>query len=295
MTPRPRRPAGARSREPWLTIACLNALFLPLAVLITIIYSLASVAIVFVYAVTVRRRRKVLWLIRRLISYYGRAILAAAWPWVRVSYEDLSPEDDPPFVYMANHRAACDAFLMAVLPVEAIQVVNIWPFRIPWIGFMARVAGYLSVREMPFAAFRDAGAKLLHEGVNIITFPEGTRSGSVQMGQFNSSAVRLAMAAKASIAPLAIAGSERTPPRGSVLLRPAWIRIQKLPAITPQHYEGMRAFAVKQRVRHRLQQHLDRIEGRAGGPDDALTSIGGRTAGTGETDSTTGSAPPPSP
>ena len=54
---------------------------------------------------------------------------------------------DRSYIFVCNHRAASDAFLMCVLPVEAVQVVNTWPFHLPVLGRFARMAGYLNIKK----------------------------------------------------------------------------------------------------------------------------------------------------
>jgi len=149
---------------------------------------------------------------------------------------------------------------MAVLPVEGVQVVNIWPFRIPVIGFFARKAGYLNIRMMPSEEFFGNALELLREKVSIIFFPEGTRSGNRNIGNFHGSAFRLALKSKAPVVPLCISGSENIPPKGSLLLRPGTIRIRRLPAITWNEYKEMSVFTFKNRIREMIGRELALME-----------------------------------
>ena len=137
---------------------------------------------------------------------------------------------------------------MSVLPVECVEILNIWPSRLPFVNCFSRLAGYLRVREMPFDQFIEAGSRLLADGVSIIAFPEGTRSGSCNLGQFHGSAFRLAQHAGAKICPLTISGNENIPPRGSLVLHPGRIVISKLPAVTCEQYKEMNAYRLKTRV-----------------------------------------------
>jgi len=243
-----------------LRVAWLNFAFWVLFSIVTAGFIVGGFICACVHALCVRDRRKTLRLVRRTISYYGAATLRCGWPMVRVRYVDHAPGDTPPFVFVANHRTTSDAYVMGCLPCEAVQVVNIWPFRIPFLGRIARLAGYLSVREMPMEDFLRRGAELLSQGVSVITFPEGTRSGSRRMGQFHGSAFRLAIHAGARIAPLAISGNEHIPRRGSLWLHPGKITIDKLPALDAAQYQTLGAYKLKTRVREVIQQQLDRME-----------------------------------
>ena len=125
--------------------------------------------------------------LRLTIRWYGRVIIwVLPQPFLKVRYLDKDSEIHvpQPCIVICNHRSSSDPFLMACFSFEAIQIVNIWPFKIPLLGFFARLAGYLSVNEMPFEVFGQRCGQLLDQGVSIIAFPEGTRSGVNTMGQF---------------------------------------------------------------------------------------------------------------
>ena len=241
----------------FLQLFWLNAVFLMLCPIVTIAFAILGTVYVTLFSLCVRDHARTLWLIRRSAAQYGRAIVRCGWPLVRVQYVDHAPHDKPPFVFVANHRSTSDGFLVACLPYEAIQVVNIWPFKIPILGVVARIAGYLSIREMPFERFLERGSQLLNQGVSIVTFPEGTRSGSATMGPFHSSAFRLAQHAGVSLVPMAISGNENIPRRGTFWLQPGNITVHKLPAITPDVYAELSSFKLKTLVHDRLASFLE--------------------------------------
>jgi 1-acyl-sn-glycerol-3-phosphate acyltransferase len=237
-------------------VLLLNVVFWPTALLVTALFvliggpSLTAVGLL-------TNRRLVLRLLRRTISHYGASIILCGWPWVRVTFVDLAPQDKPPFIYVANHRSSSDPFLMACLPVEAIQVLNNWPARLPILGIVSRIAGYLKVRQMPLEEFIAKGAVLLKEGCSVVAFPEGTRSGSTRMGPFHGAVFRLALQEGATIVPLAIMGNEDIPRRGTLWLRPGRIVITKLPAITAEQYAGMTPYKLKTLVHDIIGRHLE--------------------------------------
>jgi 1-acyl-sn-glycerol-3-phosphate acyltransferase len=208
-----------------------------------------------------RGRRTGLRLIRRSISRYGTLVLHCGWPFARVRYRDLAPGDRTPFVAVANHRSAADPFLMACLPVELIQVVNRWPFRLPLLGMVARLGGYIDVRAMSFEQFLETGGALLRQGVAVVAFPEGTRATGPAMGPFHGAAFRLAQQAGVPVVPLAISGSGRILPKGSLLLRPGIIRLDKLPAFSAERCADMTPFALKTAVHRAIEEHLAVREG----------------------------------
>ena len=235
----------------------LNLWFWTVAPLCTVLFGLPAAIYICLYHFANRNRRKTNRLLRRTISHYGSIILKCGWPFATVTFKDYAPGETPPFVFVANHPSSSDGFLMAFLPFECVQVLNIWPAKIPVLKFIARHAGYLKVREMPFDEFLEKGSKLLREGCSVIAFPEGTRSGYREMGQFHGSAFRLAQHNGVPIVPIVLAGNREMPPRGSALLRPGHIVVSKLPAVTPAQYEGMNPFRLKTLVRDTIRRHLE--------------------------------------
>lgn len=189
--------------------------------------------------------------LRREISWYGAVVIRILpFPFVRLSVKDLSKENIPgPYLFVCNHRSASDPFLLAVFPYEIVQIVNIWPFKLPALGFAAKLAGYLSVREMPFEVFFNRTSELINAGASIAAFPEGTRSRNNSLGQFHGAVFRVALATKIPIVPVCITGNENIPPVGSPFLRPGVIKIHRLPALTYQEYAGFTPYKLKNYVR----------------------------------------------
>jgi 1-acyl-sn-glycerol-3-phosphate acyltransferase len=151
---------------------------------------------------------------------------------------------------------------MACLPFEIVQVVNIWPFKLPVLGFMARAAGYLSVREMPFEEFSRRVTDLLNQGVSVVAFPEGTRSADGSLGQFHSSIFRVALTSGYPIAPVCITGNEKIPARGTLLLKPGIIKMHKLPHLKFEDFKNQSPFKLKNDVRQLIARGIEAAEGK---------------------------------
>ncbi len=233
-----------------LKIAFLNLFFYPLFIIFTLMafINLGSLIILLLLFLP---KLKILKFIRLAIRWYGAVIIwVLPFPLIRLDYKNFCTNHPAgPHLIVCNHRAASDPFLMAVFPYEAVQVVNIWPFRLPGLGVIAKIAGYLSVREMSYELFATKTAKLIAEGVSIVAFPEGTRSRDKSVGQFHSAIFRTALATHAAIVPVCITGNESVPPIGSGLLRPGIVKIHRLPALTWEEYGTFSAFKLKNLVR----------------------------------------------
>lgn len=208
--------------------------------------------------------RRVMRLTRHAVRWYGFTVIyVLPFPFIRVRYEDRTEGRAPePAVVVCNHRSSSDPFLMAALPQdEIVQIAKKWPFRLPLWGFGARMAEYLSIDDMPVEEFFDRAGRLFREGVTVVAFPEGTRSQGREMGPFHSTIFRMAMQAKAPIIPVCISGNECTPPRGTMMLYPALIRIRQLPALAWDEYKDLTPFQLKNKVRDIIARELDVMEG----------------------------------
>jgi len=204
---------------------------------------------------------------RRAISFYGAVIIRILpFPLIRVLYKDYSKDkgrDKGSYIFVCNHRSSSDPFLMACLPYECIQIANTWPFRFPMLGVFAKWAGYLNVKKMQFKELSSKTIELLEQGVSIIVFPEGTRSGNKKIGQFYSSIFRIALQSRYPIVPICISGNENIPKRGSLLLRQGIINMHKLPALQWEQYKDLGPFKFKNKVRDIIIKELAIMEGEA--------------------------------
>ena len=209
-------------------------------------------------------RRRTVYRLRLRIHCFGRVVLTILKPIAQVVCE--GDGWDKPFpngsVYVCNHRSFSDPFLIAKLPrVEAVQIVNKWPFNIPVLGWVARLADYVDIRQMSFERFNEVGSRLLSEAVMLVSFPEGTRSAGRKMGVFHGAIFRLAQMTGVPIVPVAISGNERTPKKGSLVLHFTVIRMRMLTPIVGAESRNMTPFHLKQEVRERIRLALVEMEG----------------------------------
>ena len=93
--------------------------------------------------------------LRVILLWFGRTMTRWIWrPFFRVRYEDRTGGERTPGIVVANHRAAIDAFLVSAPGLSMAQTVNGWPMRLPVIGWVARLAGYLNITEWDYATLK---------------------------------------------------------------------------------------------------------------------------------------------
>jgi 1-acyl-sn-glycerol-3-phosphate acyltransferase len=207
-------------------------------------------------------QRKAARRLRLRIHRFGRQVVWLLRPVAPVVREGEGWEPLVGGVYVANHRSFSDPWLISQLPrAEMVQIVNRWPFKIPVLGLVAKCAGYLDIKGMTLDAFLETGAKLLNDKVTLVSFPEGTRSRDGSLGAFHGEIFRLIKQTGATVVPLVITGHERTPARGSMVLRPTKIRMRLLPPLTVAEYGEWSPFKLKETVRDRIRDASQNMEG----------------------------------
>ncbi|HET7504790.1 MAG TPA: lysophospholipid acyltransferase family protein [Kofleriaceae bacterium] len=127
-------------------------------------------------------------------------------------------------VYMSNHQSHLDIpVLYATLPSPTIRMLaKTELFRIPLWGRGLRAAEFIEVdRSNHLAAVRsiDEAARLVRDGISIYLAPEGTRSRDGRIGKLKKGGFHLALATGAPLVPVAIRGTGKILPPGTLVMR----------------------------------------------------------------------------
>ena len=209
------------------------------------------------HAATMRRFRTV-------IAWYGRTIVSVLpFPLVRVRFEDMRGDSGPgPWLFAGNHRSLSDPFLMGMLPVDGVELMKRWPLKIPVIGFLARLAKYPCPELMTPEEFVSEAVQIVAQGISIISFPEGTRTRTGEMGPFHSGIFRVALETRVPIVPFCVHGNAKIPRPGSLLLRPGVLGLRLMPVLKWEEYKDLTAFQLKNKVRDLVRAELEVLEGK---------------------------------
>ena len=153
------------------------------------------------------------------------------------------------------------ALLMALPGLCAAQTVNGWPMRLPVIGWMAHLAGYLNITDWDYETLKMRSAKVLESGDMIISYPEGTRSESTKMNPFHSGIFRVAMELGVPVYMLCISGNQFMPDRRFRFREFRNLTIRLLEPVSRE--DVMRyptAYALKQKIFRRMEQELAEMD-----------------------------------
>ncbi len=243
-----------------LKIKLFTVFFYARLILVTVLFC-ATAGICFVALLPFKNSdgRRRIW--RTAIKCYGKTVLAlSGYPFIKIIYKNLAPEEKEPGVVVMNHRSGSDGFLVAYFTGGVVQVVNDWPFKLPFLGFFARQGEYFNIRAMTWDEFLAAGTKCIcDEKFSLVGFPEGTRSGCKEMGPFHGALFRLAQQIKKPLYPVLILGNEKIPDLNFVV-HPGTIRIYKLPAVQPELFADWTPFKFKNYVRELMQSKMAELE-----------------------------------
>lgn len=215
----------------------------PVVLLSTILLSLASLLNAFVF----RRPLKEL---RRLAGVWGRFILWCSGVQVRTEGGGLL-DPEATYVFAANHQSQYDIFVICgYLGHDSSWLAKRELFTVPLWGRAMREAGYIPLdrsrgREA-MKSLSEAAARIA-AGTSVVIFPEGTRSGDGRLGDFKSGAMHLAIKAGVPVVPVAISGTHRILPKGSLLPRPGRVTVRVGKAVDVGEYgpKGKQALALK--------------------------------------------------
>ncbi len=140
---------------------------------------------------------------------------------IKVSCKGSDNISKPPYIFMCNHQSALDIYaLLSALPVSTRWIAKRQLFSIPFFGWAIKRAGYISIdRENPREALKaiNEAAQKIRQGMNILIFPEGTRSPDGALLPFKKGVFSLAVRAGIPVIPVGIKGTCDLQPKGSSL------------------------------------------------------------------------------
>lgn len=132
-------------------------------------------------------------------------------------------------IFVANHQSFFDIFaLSGYLPVQMRWVAKASLFKIPFVGWSMKAAGYISVdrsnKKKAYQSFVTTVEKI-KQGYSVVIFPEGTRSEDGTIGPFKKGSHLLAVRAKAPMVPVTLIGTGNIIKKSSLVIKPGPVRI----------------------------------------------------------------------
>ena len=147
--------------------------------------------------------------------------------WTLVGLDQLPMTSN--YIFMSNHISNIDPpLLIPLLPRRVTVMVKKELFKLPILGPAMRLADFVPIdrsnREAAIGSVREA-ANVVRKGLDMVVFPEGTRSPDGRLLPFKKGSFYLAIDTDVPIVPVTILGTEKLLPKGATLARPGTVRV----------------------------------------------------------------------
>jgi len=149
-------------------------------------------------------------------------------PYWNISASGLENIDhDKTYVIVANHQSLADIVVAYKTRMQFKWVAKESLFKLPVLGWCMSLGKHISLSRGDFGSIKNVyreAAFWLRSGMSILFFPEGTRSNTGEMRDFQNGAFKLAIKERVPVLPICIKGTGEAIPRGS------WLFTAKIPA-----------------------------------------------------------------
>lgn len=162
------------------------------------------------------------------------------------------------YVIVANHQSLADIILMYQTRMHFKWVAKKELLKVPFIGGLLWVNDHVLISRGDFSSIKEVyrkAAERLRSGISMLFFPEGTRSDTDEMGEFQNGAFKLAIREHKKLLPVYVGGTREAIPKGG------WIfntkvnaRLIILPPIDTSAYQAGDFGRLSNRAREELQK-----------------------------------------
>jgi 1-acyl-sn-glycerol-3-phosphate acyltransferase len=158
-------------------------------------------------------------------------------PLLQYSFEGLEHlRATGPCILVANHQSIIDILVLSGLPMPFKWVAKQSVFRIPALGWIMRMNGYICLSGSIRGRRRmfEQTKHWLKRGLPVLMFPEGTRSTNGELLDFKDGSFRLAIDGNVPVVPIVIDGTREILPKYARRLNlKARVRVNILPPVYP--------------------------------------------------------------
>lgn len=201
----------------------------------------------------------------RVYTWHARlwARLALALNGVKVTLSGTEHLPDGPAVFMSNHQSNFDILsLLAIMPRQIHWIAKKELFEIPVFGPSMRRGGYIPLdRGNGRKALQtmDEAASTIHQGKNVVLFPEGTRTPDGNLLPFKRGGFILARKADVPVIPITINGSGKINPANQIRLYSGNIHVTLHPpvAVPPDLRRNEAETWLMEQVREQIESVLE--------------------------------------
>ncbi|MFL0248511.1 lysophospholipid acyltransferase family protein [Candidatus Clostridium stratigraminis] len=166
----------------------------------------------------------------KVTGIWAKSQVAVSGSKIRVSGEENLPKG--PVLFICNHQSNFDIpIFMSFINKPKAFIAKIETAKIPLVASWMRLMKCVFMDRKDIRQSVEAinkGAELLKQGYSMVIFPEGTRSKTGEIGEFKAGSFKLAVKSGVSIVPVAISGSINIMDKGSIIIKPALVKLEIL-------------------------------------------------------------------
>ena len=172
--------------------------------------------------------------------------------------------EDKNILFVSNHQSNFDILLLlAYLPVPKAFVAKVELEKLPFINqWMKRIHCLFMDRNdiKQSAQIIIEGIKQLKSGINMVIFPEGTRSKTGKLGEFKGGSFKLATKSKCPIVPLTIDGTRNIMEANNYRIKPVTVNLYIHPPIDVTSLSKEEIAKLPETVRETIENDLTTFE-----------------------------------
>ena len=165
-------------------------------------------------------------------------------------------EKFPSKIYIGNHQSLLDIpVLFRSMPVNLFFVAKKELRKVPFMGWAMEKVGMIFIdrsdREKAMQSMHEAG-EAIRSGRDVVSFPEGTRSKTGEIGPFKRGSFIIAKQGNIPIVPVAMYGALNILKPGSKVLRPGKVIVHVGKTIHPEQFKNMSTEELAEYVRNEV-------------------------------------------
>jgi 1-acyl-sn-glycerol-3-phosphate acyltransferase len=170
--------------------------------------------------------------------------------------ENIDPSKT--YVIVANHQSLADIVIIYQIHMYFKWVAKEELLKVPFIGGLLWVNNHIMLSRGDFGSIKEVyrkAAEYLRSDISMLFFPEGTRSNTDEMGEFQNGAFKLAIREGKTVLPIYIGGTREAIPKGGFIFKTKVSgRLVVLPPIDTSSFKIADYAALRDLVRGQLQK-----------------------------------------
>ena len=169
------------------------------------------------------------------------------------------------YVIVANHQSLADIIMLYQIKTQFKWVAKESLFAVPFIGWCLSLTKHIKLERGDFSSIKKVyrqAAEWLRNDMSVLFFPEGTRSETGEIGEFQNGAFKLAIKEKKPVLPILLSGTRDAIPKGGrQFSSKIHCRLKALPAIETVNLGPADFESLKNEVRSKLETHMKQMDG----------------------------------